>query len=243
MQVVATINSQKLTAALTAASAPARQESLESIGQLMVSQAKDNIRARTGPDGQAWPRTALTDLYGGARTWQDIAMSLNFEANGELGTLSIGSSHIAAATRHFGTVGAGGTEPDIEPVKKKALTIPVSDAASRASYNGIDARTAFPNAFFLKKDGSVAGASPIGGLGVIAHRLERGSRKGGTKKGDIEVLYVLVASVAIRPHPFMPVNAAGQIQPAGLVSEIETILINDLLKRMEDAGDSANSSN
>lgn len=195
-----------------------RREALASIGMLLVGAAKDNIAARSGPEG-AWPKSPLSDLFAGPRIWRDISRSLRAQVYGLGDTVIVGSPHIAAAVRQQGTVGAGGTLPDIVPVAKKALTIPLSDPASKASYNGINARAAFPGSFIIHKKDGFDPAS----IGCIATYQGEGKNK------KLVLLYKLVAKAAIRPHPFLPIDRAGQLSPATLWGEIEALISSTFL--------------
>lgn len=223
------VKSDRASQAISALEEPVRKEVFDGIGLLLISRAKDNIANRSGPGG-AWPRTPFTELYAGPRLWRDISRSLVSESNAS--GVRVGSTHIAAAVRQLGTVGAGGSMPDIVPVKKKALTIPVSEKSSRASYQGIPAREAFPDAFVLTRDGK-HGASPAF-VGVIARKVGgRTNKKTGVKTGQrLEELYLLVKRVAIRPHPFLPIDRSGELQPASLWTEIETLIIDNFAKRV-----------
>ena len=212
-------NQGRVTAILGRMARPDLREAGLSMAQLLVSQTQDNIDARTGPTG-AWPRSGLSDLWAGKRTWNDIRQSIHGTFDGS--TITVGSAHIAAAVRQLGTLGAAGTMPDIVPVAKKALTIPVSEAASRASYQGKTARQAFPDAFILKRK---ADNNPYN-FGVIARTVKasKGGRGKAATLARVEVLYLLVSRVAIRPHPFLPV-LDGQLAPASLWDRIEEMLV------------------
>jgi hypothetical protein len=212
-----TYRSEDALVAMNALTAPFKKEAYESIGLLLISRAKDNIATRTGPSGP-WPSGPWTELYAGPRIWRDISRSLVVEATSK--GVAVGATHIAAGVRQLGTIGAGGTEPDIVPVKKKALTIPLNDAASRASYQGFPAREAFPDAFLLTKDGR-HGASPLS-LGVIARKKENQT---------LELLYLLTARSSIRPHPFLPINKDGALAPASLETEIDELIIDNFMQR------------
>jgi len=197
---------------------------MASIGQMLVSHIKDNIDGHTGPAG-GWPRSGLSDLWAGWRTWRDIKMAVHSGVEGD--TVRVGVSHIAAAVRHLGTVGAGGTEPDIVPKEKKALTIPVSEAASHASYDGLKAREAFPDAFIKTAPGGQSAQN----LAVICRTINKKKESAGRGKGQqIEILYLLVKRVAIRPHPFLPIDAAGQLSPASLWNTINDMLMESFIQ-------------
>ena len=226
------VKNEQVAARLQRLAKPDLSVALESIGQLFVAKAKDNIARRAGPDGP-WPRTAYTDLFAGARIWMDVERSMHASvedagAGGHGATLSVGSPHIAAGVRQLGTRGAGGTKPDIVPTKRRALTIPLTDAASRASYNGIDAKTAFPDGFILKPGD---GASPLN-VGVIARRVGgRTNKKTGQKEGHaLELLYLLVRRVAIRPHAFLPVSKDGTVKPERLWDEAKDVVAASVTK-------------
>jgi len=186
-----------------------RHEALDAIGMFLTTTARDNISARTGPDG-AWPHSFFTDLPGGPKAWARIADSLQHEVVGDDG-LIVGAADVAAGVRQLGTVGKGGELPDIVPVKKKALTIPISPAASLASARGDDARKAFPGAFVLK---SQHGASPMS-VGVLVRYVGgRTNKKTGVKENQkLEALYLLVKRVSIAPHRFLPFDRDGNIKP------------------------------
>jgi hypothetical protein len=196
---------------------------LASIGLTLVSQSKDNIDKHTGPAG-AWPRSSLSELFAGPRIWGDIKAAVHSDVLGQ--TVRIGVAHIAGAVRQLGTVGAGGSLPDIVPVNKKALTIPVSQAASRASYAGIDARTAFPKSFIKP----VPPGQSAQNVAVICREINPRKEKDGRAKGkQIEILYLLVKKVAIRPHPFLPITASGELAPASLWATINEMLVGTFL--------------
>lgn len=216
-----TINTGTTPQLLAAMQAKDRTKACQAIGLVLAGQAKRNLAARTGPQG-AWPSSPFTGLYGGQRTWRDIGRSIVVEAKQD--AVAVGSTHVAAAVRQLGTKGRGGELPDIVPVKKKALTIPLSDAASKASYQGRTAREAFPEAFLLTKDGK-HGMSPLA-LGVIARKVGgKKNRKTGEKEGQtLELLYLLTRRVAIRPHPFLPITADGRLAPESLGREIDELV-------------------
>jgi hypothetical protein len=204
-----------------------RRQGLDAIGGLLVAKAKDNIQARTGPDG-AWPVGTFSERSFNIRVWADIATSLQSTVGADGRSVTVGATHVAAAVRQLGTKGAGGELPDIVPVKKKALTIPISDAAAQASYRGIDARTAFPGSFILKKPKGASAQT----TGIICRKVGgRTDKKTGEKKNQrLEMLYLLVSKAAIRPHRFLPIDRQGNLSPASLWDEIDQMLLDALVE-------------
>lgn len=190
-----------------------RNAALAAIGDLLVKTSIMNIRGRTGPDGP-WPKTPLSDLFAGPRIWTDIIRAMRSEVQGD--RVIVGNSDKRAPVRQLGTVGAGGELPDIVPIAKKALTIPISEAASKASYAGMNAKAAFPGAFVVPAKKGFDPAS----IGCLAQYQGTGKNK------KLVLLYKLVAKVAIRRHAFLPVDVSGQLAPATLWSTINDLLFN-----------------
>lgn len=245
LEITTTIKNEGTLAMLGRIGTAKMTPALDAIGLYLASLTKDNIVGHTGPQG-AWPRSGLSELYAGSRTWADIASSVSHTVTSDGMGVKFGPSHIAAAVRNFGTVGAGGTQPDIVPVRKKALTIPVSDSASKASYQGIEARTAFPGGFIIK---SSHAANPyqvgivvrkVGGAGGAPKKLRK-NKSGKTPVSQritadgqqVEILYLLVKKTAIRPHVFMPLDAQGNLAPASTWTGIDQMLADAFLGQTE----------
>lgn len=133
-------------------------------------------KALTARHGKAWPGgtspSSLATRSG--NTNRAILQSVRTEMLGD----SVIQGHIGGPgflkVHEFGTVGAGGTLPDIVPKKAKFLTVPLKDALDQRGVPKKAKAKDWPDTFVFKsKDGRlfIAQKGKNGQIGLLLYRL------------------------------------------------------------------------
>lgn len=117
---------------------------------------------------------------------------------GASSSMVLGNFAPYAKVHELGTVGAGGSLPDIVPVNKKALTIPLEDALTPSGLPKEPSARAWPDTFlwFSEDDRN--------GSGYIV-------REDPNNEGELQFLYKLALRVAIPPRLGMRTTFEAQI--------------------------------
>lgn len=158
---------------------PQGQQLLHRIGLLLSSEMKLNIR-RQGLIDQGF-----------------LLNSIGYEVDGN--TVEVGSYGVVYAKVHeFGTVGKGGTLPDIRPRNAKYLTIPIY-----TEYKKVTARQIFDNLTYVRVNGNPMLYDKAAG----------------------RFAYYLAKKVSIPPRPFM--RPAVETQTPNILRMIRETIAND----------------
>lgn len=202
------------------------QPAADALGMFLEQQVKDRFRTQGASSGTPWKkkrnddgRATLTGRTG------NLLRSFHHKSGMQDGkmTVSVYSDELYAFVHQNGTIGAGGTLPDIKPVKAKALFIPLTDrAASSQRVEGAPAAT-FRRRMGMGAGGPIRIASK--GRKVLSKIPEERANKtkvfaslkqGRIHKGQLQVKdakgewipgrpdFIFLKVVKIPPRPMLP---------------------------------------
>lgn len=200
--------------ALTPGAIP--DEAKRAVGVLLVQQVKERFATQGESGGERWPRrnplfsmgndrAVLTGLTG------ELLESFRYEIDGN--RIMVYSDSPYAHVHQLGTTGKGGVLEPIKPVKAKALWIPLTEKARKASL-----------AMRIKRDGSSMAETPF--------NLKRGR----IYKGMIQVLdkrykpprwkaglpdFIFLSKVDVPPRRMLPTSDREQEAQMALIASFE----------------------
>jgi hypothetical protein len=110
------------------------RDKLDAIGAIVSEQIDQRFETQGGSGGKPWASPKFVEAIGrpdGRKLLEGISKTLraSFERTSDDTTTEIASPHVAALVAQQGTVGKGGTLPDIRAKNARALFIPISDRA------------------------------------------------------------------------------------------------------------------
>lgn len=112
---------------------PSVQDILDVVGETVRNQTRNRIAARGDSQGH-WPESRFTNAFSKASRIGELLKSQDYDVGPD--EVFVGTRYEWARTMHYGTVGAGGSLPDIVPVNKKALFIPLTNRGVKSRLVG-----------------------------------------------------------------------------------------------------------
>lgn len=110
------------------------REKLDAIGEIISDQIDERFETQGASGGKPWASPKFVEQIGrpdGRKVLEGISRTLraSFERHTDDTTVEVSTPHVAAIVAQQGTVGKGGTLPDIRAKNSKAMFIPISDRA------------------------------------------------------------------------------------------------------------------
>lgn len=183
---------RKLVARLT----PSR-DGMERVAVLLNEQVQERFDTQGASGGTPWPakRDGGPALIGIDKTYRNYA---------DERSATVAATHSFAAVHHKGTVGKGGSEPTIKPVRAKALFIPLTDRA-RAAYDASRGGGDRPLRVVRSLDGTRL--EPVNHSSTAFEGLIRG------------VDFIFASKVDLPPRPQLPTSAPERAAQATAVAD------------------------
>jgi phage gpG-like protein len=172
---------------------PTVTDLLEVVGEAVRNQTRKRIAAK-GDEVSKWPTPRFSNAFSTVSRIGELLKSLDYQVGHD--EVFIGTRYRWVRHFQYGSIGAGGSLPDIVPVAKKALFIPLTNRAAKSRL----------------VRGLRVGLKTTKGRGEVDVDLKRGRLRGGVmevrrRQGNKWVWlpgqadFILLKRVKTPPHP------------------------------------------